>query len=97
MAVVTFPSIPSRDGAMRAFDFAVRAETRIGDCTRTLVEKRVYSPGMLRPEELDQDDASCTFAKEELALNRDVRFIVTPLDCWGNCGKPIFSDWRRFK
>ena len=96
MAVVTFPSIPSRDGAMRAFDFAVRAETRIGDCTRTLVEKRVYSPGMLRPEALDKDDASCTFAKEELALNRDVRFIVTPLDCWGNCGKPISSDWRRF-
>ena len=96
MVRVSFPSIPSRGGAMRAFDFSVSAETRIGDCTRVLVEKRVYSPGMLRPEELDVDDAFCTFAKEELALGRDVRFSVVPLDCWGNRGGAIASEWRSF-
>ena len=96
MVRVRFPSIQSRDGALRAFEFSVRAETRIGDCTRTLVEKRVYSPGMLLPEELDREDAFCTFAKDELALKRDVRFVVTPLDCWGNCGEPIASEWQRF-
>ena len=97
MVRVDFPAIPSRGGALRAFEFAVRAETRVGDCVRTLVEKRVYSPGMLLPEEFDCDGAFCTFAKAELPLGRDVRFVVTPLDCWGNGGAPLASGWRRCK
>ena len=96
MVRVSFPSIQSKDGALRAHEFSVLAETRIGDCTRTVVEKRVYSPGMLQPESFDLEPAFCTFAKEELPLNRDVRFIVTPLDCWGNKGRPLLSAWRRF-
>ena len=94
--IVSFPTIGGGPHHLRAHDFAVRMELRTGDLTRTVVEKFVYSPGMLLPEQHDRAPATCAFAKSEVPLKREVRFVVTPRDCWGNAGAPIASEWRKF-
>ena len=59
-------------------------------------EKRVYSPGFCMPEALDAAPVECAFAREAIPKDRDVRFVVRPLDGWGNAGAPIASEWKRF-
>ena len=35
---------------------------------------------------------SCVFALDELPAG-EVRFAVTPINCWGRRGKPLVSEW----
>ena len=36
---------------------------------------------------------SCIFAKDELGEG-DVRFTVTPMNCFGTRGKPLFGEYK---
>ena len=94
--IVSFPPVTTAHSPSRGFDFAVTAETRIGDCTCVLQERRVFSPNTFMAEAQDVELVTCAFPRCELPKRRDIRFVVRPLDCWGNVGKPILSDWMRF-
>ena len=94
--VVSFPPVTTAHSPSRAFDFSVTAETRIGDCKRVLQERRVFSPNTFMAEAQDVEPVTCAFPRCELPKRRDIRFVVRPLDCWGNVGNPILSDWMRF-
>ncbi len=93
--VVSFPSIHATPDSSRPWDYSVIAEMRIKDMSQILAEKRVYSPGFCMPETFDAAPVECAFAREAIPKGRDVRFVVRPLDCWGNEGKPIASEWRQ--
>ena len=94
--VVSFPPVPATPDSARAWDYSVTAELRIKDLTQIVQEKRVYSPGFCMPEALDAAPVECAFAREAFPGNRDIRFVVRPLDGWGNAGAPIASEWRPF-
>ena len=93
--VVSFPSIHATEDSSRPWDYSVIAEMRIKDMSQILAEKRVYSPGFCMPETFDAAPVECAFARESIPKCRDVRFVVRPLDCWGNAGTPIASEWRQ--
>lgn len=94
--VVSFPTAPSTAASPRALDYSVTAELRIQDMTQVVQEKRVYSPGFCMAESLDAGPVTCAFAREAIPKNRDIRFTVRPINCWGKAGDPIRSDWLRF-
>ena len=83
---VSFPTVNSRGGRPRAYEYFVRAEKPDGTL---LKEKRVYSPGINLPESKDAPVTTCVFAKRELADADAVRFVVRPANCWGVCGRPL--------
>ena len=35
-------------------------------------------------------------ARNAIPKNREVRFVVRPLNTWGKAGEPIFSEWWTF-
>lgn len=93
--VVEFPPITTSTGSpSRAYDFAVRCEMRDADFIRCVDERRVYSPNMMQAEPRDIEPCTCAFPAEQIPRNRKVRFVVTPFDCWGNGGNPIYSAWQ---
>ena len=94
---VSFPTIPASPAGDRAYDFSVRMEMRIGDTVRTIDEKRVFSPGFLRPESLDKGPATCLFARSSVPADRSIRFVVTPYNVWLKPGEAISSPYVRYK
>ena len=82
---VEFPTVRATAGRPRAYEYFVRAERQDGTL---LKEKRVYSPGINLPEELDVAETTCVFSKAELG-NAPVRFAVRPANCWGVAGRAI--------
>ena len=64
--------------------------------SQVLQEKRVFSPNAYMAEEEDVEPVTCAFARADIPKRRDVRFVVRPIDCWGNKGAAIASPWRRF-
>ena len=82
---VRFPTVKATAGRPRAYEYFVRAEKPDGTLVK---EKRVYSPGINLPEELDAAETTCVFAKAELG-DGPVRFAVRPANCWGIAGQPI--------
>ena len=87
---VRFPVAGPAAGRPRAFDYAVRAERPDGTLVR---EKRVYSPGINLPPEKDAKEATCVFSVAELGPG-DVRFKVSPANCWRAAGRPLTCDFR---
>ena len=95
--IVSFPSIVTGAASpSRGFEFSVTAEMRVADMTQVLQEKRVFSPNAYMAEEEDVEPVTCAFARADIPKRRDVRFVVRPIDCWGNKGAAIASPWRRF-
>ena len=94
--IVSFPPVVTGKSHGRGFDFAVTAEMRVADLTQVVQEKRVFSPNAYMAEAEDTEPVTCAFARDTLPKRRDVRFVVQPIDCWGNRGKSIASDWQRF-
>ena len=93
--IVSFPPVVTGTSHGRGFEFAVTAEMRVADMTQVVQEKRVFSPNAYMAEAEDTEPVTCAFARDDLPKRRDVRFVVHPIDCWGNRGKSIASDWRR--
>lgn len=75
---VAFPMVRSDAAHARAHDFVVRALDPNG---RIVCEKRVFSPGINRPEELEGPCATCVFAETEVV--GAVRYEVRARNCWG--------------
>ena len=88
--IVSFPTVKAAGGLPRAYEYFVRAEAPDGTL---LKEKRVFSPGINRPESLDAATTTCVFAKSEIATGGNVRFSVRPANCWGVAGKPVFANY----
>ena len=94
--VVSFPPVAATAASDRALDFSVTAEMRIQDMSQIVQEKRVYSPNFCMAEKFDTVPVTCAFARDAIPKNREVRFVVRPLNTWGKAGKPIFSEWQTF-
>ena len=94
---VSFPTIAASKSGDRAYEFSVRMEMRIADTIRTIDEKRVFSPGFLRPERFDKGPATCLFARSEVPVGRSIRFVVTPYNVWLKPGEPIASPFAKYK
>ena len=91
--VVTFPTALAGG---RAFDYEVQAELNYYDVTRVFCTKRVFAPEYFRTESKLAKEGQIVFARvAEVPEHVDVRFVVTPLDCYGNRGKSIYS--KKFK
>ena len=89
---VTFPSVTvARGSPSRAYEFVVRCESRAS----AVDERRVFSPGVMQAESLEPAECACAFPGERIPADADVRFTVTPYDCWGNAGNPLSGDWVR--
>jgi len=93
--VVSFPPIVTGRSPSRGFEFAVTAEMRVADMTQVVQEKRVFSPNAYMAESEDTEPVTCAFARCDLPKRRAIRFVVRPLDCWGNRGESIASGWLR--
>lgn len=94
--VASFPPITTASGSpSRGYDFTVRCEVRDADTLRCVDERRVFSPNMMQGEAMDVEPCTCAFPGEQIPCNREVRFIVTPYDCWGNAGEAISSAWMK--
>lgn len=90
-----FPPVTSVTGGDRAQDYAVQVEMRIGEIIRKMGEKRVYSERFMCAEKDETLPVKCRFAKSALPARRDIRFVVTPYNCWMKPGAPIASEWFR--
>mgnify|MGYP004677166491 FL=1 len=91
---VEFPIAQDRsDGRVRPFDYEVTVQTRESDFSRVLTQKRVYSCRSWAPERIEHKIVGCTFAREELPLEREMRFVVRACDSWNNKSAPLCSDW----
>ena len=91
--VVTFPTALAGG---RAFDYEVQAELNYYDVTRVFCTKRVFAPDYFRTTSKLSKEGKCVFARvAEVPEHVDIRFVVTPIDCYGNRGKSIYS--KKFK
>lgn len=94
MRSVAFPPAPAAEGRLRANDYSVTVEVRQCDCVSGRMEKHVYSPGYLGSVASDVRPVVCRFGADEIPDGWESRFVVRPLDVWGNAGEPICSEWR---
>ena len=92
---VSFPPVTTASSPSRAFEFAVSAEIRDGDLVQVAAEKRVLSPNAMQAEAKDVAPCACVFSASVVPSNCKVRFSVVPMDCWGNRGRAIVSDFIR--
>ena len=84
--VISFPTVKSKGRHPRACEYRVRALDAAGT---KLAEAKVYSPFINCAESHEPATSICVIEKTALLAERCVRFIVEPLDCWGNAGRAI--------
>ena len=94
---VTFPPITRKGSPSRAFEFRVVCEAQDADMVRVVEERRVYSPNAYQAETRDVSPCWCNFPAAHLQSAGMVRFVVFPVDCWGNEGAPLKSAWKTLK
>ncbi len=90
---VEFPAATATNS--RVYEYEVTAYTKPYAYNRIMKVKRVYPNGFNRNEKLLEKTTRCVFARGEFPAKMSIYFTVTPLDCWGNKGKPLTS--RRIK
>lgn len=90
---VRFPSVLKKNAGCRAFEYEIQAEVKDYDTYKILGTKRVFSKGFYLGENQDEEDVVCPFAISELKANREVRFLVRPMNSFGGKGEPVCSDW----
>lgn len=94
---VVFPPITRANGSpSRGFDFSVRCLARIGDVTRIVDERRVYSPNTYFSEARDIQPCWCNFPVSGLPSTEELAFEVTPFNVFGKPGRPIRSAFKPF-
>ena len=86
--VVTFPTVTSKEGRPRAYEYRVSAHASDGI---TLAYTKVYSPFINCAESHEPATSACVMEKTALLAERCVSFTVEPLDCWGNAGRAVRS------
>ena len=83
-----FSAAKATDG--RAFDYEVRVEDESG---RMVAMKRFLTPTFHRAPWRDADGIAYDFDGWALPESGPVRFAVYPRNCFGSCGKPIYSPY----
>ena len=96
MFVVEFPQALHAATAPRADDYSVRLEMKCGTVERILNERRFFSEDYAMREDPARP-LRCNFPKDEVPLNRLLRFTVIPNTAFGHSGKPLSSPWRKFE
>ena len=94
---VAFPPITRKGSPSRAFEFRVVCEAQDADMVRVVEERRVFSPNAYQAETRDVAPCSCNFPVSNLQTSGVIRFVVFPIDCWGNEGAPVKSVWKNLK
>ena len=89
MIVVEFPPAMKP----RANDYEVTVELLQGDVERVLVQKRVFSPGYLYGEEMDNQNVKCLITPEEVPSGWTVRYVVRPVNAFGVKGDAISTPF----
>ena len=86
---VTFPRAKTVNGS-RVFDYTVEA------CAEGTppVTRKLIAAGFAYPEEDADIPGECLFSTEEVPIGRQIRFAVTPHDCFGLSGEPLVAKWR---
>ena len=86
---VTFPRATTVRGS-RVFDYTVEA------CAEGMppVTRKLIAAGFAYPEENADIPGECLFSLKELPIGRQVRFAVTPRDCFGLTGRQLVCEWR---
>lgn len=80
------------DKKARLYDLEFVAESRTGERQVKYVIAGGFCYAPKSPKAVAP--SSCPFALDELPKG-DVRFTVTPLNCYGGRGKPLVSEWVR--
>ena len=86
--VVSFPTVKSKAGRPRAYEYRVCAIAADGT---KLAETKVHSPFVNCAESHEPATSYCVFEKTAALAVEGLRFMVKPLDCWGNAGRGIRS------
>ena len=88
---VTVPPVVA-DKDARLFKVEFVAETKDGAKKTKLVAPLGFNHSLAHPNV--KVSPHCRFAIDELGAG-DVRFTVTPINCFGTRGKPIVSEWTK--
>ena len=86
--VVVPAAVPERDARLYELEFA--AEGKSGEKKVKLVVPAGFNHAPTHAKA--SAPLSCVFALDELPAG-EVRFAVTPINCWGRRGKPLVSEW----
>ena len=86
---VSFPRAKTVKGS-RVFDYTVEA------CAEGMppVTRKLIAAGFAYPEEDADIPGECLFSLKELPVDRQIRFTVTPRDCFGLSGRQLVGNWR---
>ena len=63
------------------------AQERVPPVTRKLI-----AAGFAYPEAYADIPGECLFSAKELPVGKQIRFTVTPRDCFGLAGKPLVKN-----
>ena len=85
---VEFP--PAATG-VHTYDYEVRAERAMHDMVRIYSSKRVLPDKFFLGPDRQDKTVKCVFALSELPVNANLRFAITPIDCFGCAGKTIYT------
>ena len=78
------------DKNARLYELEFSAEAEDGTKKTKLVVAEGFNHALAHPTA--SNSSFCVFAKDELGSGQ-VRFAVTPVNCFGARGKPLVSDW----
>ena len=90
---ITVPPVVADKGA-RLFKVEFAAETKDGVKKTKLVAPLGFNHSLAHPNV--KVSPHCRFAIDELGAG-DVRFTVTPINCFGARGKPLTAEWTPAK
>lgn len=82
---VTFPRALTVKGG-RVFDYTVEA---VAEGMSAPAVRRIVAAGFAYPEEDADMPGECLFSAAELSPGKQIRFAVTPRDCFGLAGKQL--------
>lgn len=88
---VKFPAAETREKC-RVFEYEVQAVVLADDVEMAAVTRRVLAPDFHVPQSKTGRAGACVFALSAFPKGAQVRFDVTPLECFGRHGKPIHSQ-----
>lgn len=91
IVAVKFPSARSNGPTGRLIEYEVTVENLKWGFTRIHTQKRTMAKGHVYADETVVKEDECLFMLDELPRNTPIRFKVTPLNCFGHGGTPIYS------
>ena len=87
---VSFPAARTVDKC-RVFEYEVAATVVDDDVEMAAVTRRVMAPDFFLPESKCGKAGTCRFRLADLPPKAHLRFMVTPIECFGKKGAPITS------